>query len=54
MDGLSQVILDLIRREAVAIGSRYIEKGADLLRDRLRGEATDEQILEWLREAQRS
>ena len=52
MDGLVRTILDEIRREAVAIGNAAIKKGVELLRDRLEGEATDEQIMAWLREVQ--
>lgn len=52
MDSLTEMMLDMLADEAVKAGSDLIRDGVDLVKRRLEGEATDEDIMQWLREAQ--
>ena len=51
-DLLVGAVLGAIKTEGVKLASSLIQRGADLLEKRLNGEATDEEILQWLRDAQ--
>lgn len=52
MDSILKAILDRLGQEAITVGSDLIRDGVELVKARLTGEATDQQILDWLREAQ--
>lgn len=50
-------LLDELKKEAararVNLVDDFLEKGLELLEERIHGEASDEQVIEWVREAQR-
>lgn len=49
VDQLTDAILERFREEAIELGSDLIQDGADLLEKHLEGQASDEEILAWLR-----
>ncbi len=52
MDALLKVLLAALVREGVKVGSSVIERGAGLAIERIEGRASDEAVMQWLREAQ--
>ena len=52
MSPLLAPVLVMLQDEAARLGSSLIEDGIRLVRDRLTGEASDEDIMRWLRAAQ--
>ena len=54
MSPLLAPVLAMLQAEAVRLGSSLIEDGVRLVRDRLTGEASDADVMIWLREIQDS
>lgn len=52
MDEMMEAILEQLRAEASKIGADLIRDGLDLVEARLKGEATSEELMAWLRSAQ--
>lgn len=51
-DALVSALITAIKTEGAKLASTLIVSGAALLEKRLRGEATDEELMQWLRDAQ--
>lgn len=52
MDSFTEMLLDMLADEAIKAGSDLIRDGVQLVKRRLGGDASDEEIMAWLRAAQ--
>lgn len=52
VEPLLETMLAHLRAEAKRLGSELIEEGLNMVEARLRGEATERELWEWLRKAQ--
>lgn len=52
MDSFTEMLLDMLADEAIKAGSDLIRDGVQLVKRRLSGDASDEEIMAWLRAAQ--
>ena len=54
MDGILRIVLDQLAKEAARLGNEYIQKGLALIERLILGEATDAEIIAWLKTQQES
>lgn len=54
MNPLLTLVLNTLVDEGVRLGSGLVERGAQLVRDRLAGDVSDDAVLAWLRERNRA
>lgn len=52
IDSLTRNVLDILADQGTALARELLEKGIQLVRDRVDGRASDDAVMAWLREAQ--
>lgn len=52
IDSLTKNLLDMLADQGTALARELLEKGIQLVRDRVDGRASDDAVMAWLREAQ--